>query len=155
MAETVPARDPEMVSLHHADWLSSRAELRARAVVRAMENEAAAMQAHAVMKSTMERAARVMDISLSGPSDAEIARARHEMTFGKGRNEEPFRSVLDPLPLDPAEDADSAEESEPPSALDHPIATGVEDGRPKPAARQKSLKDRYANWRGTGNVMED
>ena len=46
MAETVPARDPEMVDLHHADWLSSRAELRARAAVSAMENEATAMQAH-------------------------------------------------------------------------------------------------------------
>ena len=100
-----------------------------------------------------------MDISLGGPSDAEIARARHEMTFGKGRNEEPFRSVLDPLPLDPASEADTSEEADlpadPPSAFDCPIATGAEDARPKPPRRKASMKDRYANWRGIGNGMED
>ena len=164
--ETVPALHPEMINLHRSDWRAMQATKRAKARIRAEEGANARHEARNVMLEIIRRPAKVMDISLSGPTDDVIERTRVEMGFGKGRNERPFISELDEAPLsDVFANEDTADDDDNGMPVEHPdvsesqgslgsvVQASSSDAQKKPSSKNSKLKPGTRAWRAAPNSL--
>lgn len=160
VAEPVPALEDRMHGVHHAEWQLERQHLHVLRKQRKEDGEAAKSNARRTMKKIIESAAAVAGQNLSGPSDEAIEYERRALEMGKGKNERPFVSELDPDPIsesfDPSGELGVNGGPHDPGLGDEggePVDTSEAGSRPADKKKKRLGSRKWEDWRASPDAL--